>query len=74
MPNLILKKPSELKENKPIPVDYIFDDGSGIGCWCPKCGREHNFVDNWPIDIPIVCEKVNCDCHFIITNDTPIED
>ena len=73
MPNLILKKPSELQ--KPIPVHYIYDDGIGIGCYCPNCGLEHNFINDWPIDIPILCSNTKqCKCRFIITNDTPIED
>ena len=73
MPNLILKKPSEL--DKPIQVEYLYstNDGNGIATYCPECGLEYEFMFEWPIDIPIVCINKECTCRFIITNNTPIE-
>lgn len=73
-----LKKPSELKENLPTPVEYVYGMGASLACYCPDCGAEHNYFDEWPIDIPIVCNTPNedgvCKCRFIIPNDISIED
>lgn len=75
-----IKKPSELESVQPIPVDFIFAAGSGIATFCPKCKAGYYFdEDNWPIDIPLVCNAAKkdglnaCGCRFIIKNDTPIE-
>lgn len=78
---LNIKKPSELKAAQPIEIQYIYSttNGLGIATNCPKCGAEHEFINDWPIDIPVVChfmrdETDECGCYFIIKNDTPIED
>jgi len=72
MPNLILKKPSELDEVIQIESIHMTPSGNGIACWCPGCGVEVEFVEDWPIDIRTVCDSNECDTIFIITNDTPI--
>lgn len=75
----MLKKPSELKSFQPTPVEYTYANGNGIACFCPDCGAETEFHNEWPIDIPITCGDIQddgsvCNCRFIIKNDTPIEE
>ena len=76
----MLKKPSELVKNKPTPVDYIHTapNGKDIAVFCPDCGAEIEFRNEWPIDIPITCGSILedldiCKCRIILNNDTPIE-
>lgn len=75
-----IKKPSELKSEIPTPIDNIHmtSNGRGISCFCPDCGAEHTFTEEWPIDIPIVCSIIDsgdvCRCRFIIPNDVNMED
>ena len=81
-PPKMLKKPSELAENKSIEIDTIHAalNGNGIGCYCPECGAEQEFmINDWPINIPIICgaplfEGGDCKCRFIIRNDADIVD
>jgi len=70
----ILKMPSELEMNRAnafIEEVHAHEKG-GIACYCPECGLEHSFIDDWPIDILIVCDGSNCQCRFLIPNTVAI--
>lgn len=71
----IFKKPSDLLQ-VPIPVDYIYPSAynNGIATICPNCRLEHEYIHDWPVDIPIICDDKECKCRFIISNNTIIED
>lgn len=69
------KKSSELLQT-PIPVNAIYEmpDNNGIIVHCPICGLDHEYKNDWHIEIPIICENKKCKCRFIIKNNTSIED
>ncbi len=74
-----IKKPSELDKVDKIESLHISASGDSIACWCPSCGAEITFGDDWPIDIVTVCTgiddlAVRCNTRFTISDDTPIEE
>ena len=76
-----IKKPSvTIKMEKATPIDVVYStiNKDGILIHCPQCKGVHVYHEEWPIDIPILCNlslvKGTCSCRFIIKNDTPIED
>ena len=66
-----IKKPSELDRVIQIK-DVHVGLQNGLACYCPDCGLEHEWLDDWPIDIRIHCVDADCKCIFTIPNNVEI--